>query len=87
MVRASDDPVAAAQASTLAHPHHPYPDRATRLEVQRNAMVQAESSLGDAITLVQDIRQLVVNAGNGANTPADRRTVANQILSLRESNC
>ena len=47
-------------------------------------MAQAESSLGDAITLVQDIRQLVVNAGNGANTPADRRTIANQILSLRE---
>ena len=84
VVRASDDPVAAAQAERSLTRITRIQTEQRALEVQRNAMVQAESSLGGAITLVQDIRQLVVNAGNGANTPADRRTIANQIQSLRE---
>ena len=33
------------------------------LEVQRNAITQAETTLGDAIGLVQEMRQLMVGAG------------------------
>ena len=84
VVRASDDPVAAAQAERALTRITRIQTEQRALEVQRNAMAQAEGSLGDAIGLVQNIRELTVSAGNAANTPADRLTIANQIDSLRE---
>ena len=54
------------------------------LDQQRNSIAQAESSLGDAVKLGEEIRELLVSAGNAAQTPSDRRTVANQLQSLRD---
>lgn len=84
VVRASDDPVSAAQAERALTRISRIQTEQRALENQRNAIAQAESTMGDAISLVQEIRQLVVNAGNGALKPEDRKTIANQLQSLRE---
>lgn len=84
VVRASDDPVAAAQAERSLTRISRIQVEQRALEVQRNAIAQAESSLGDAIGLVQNIRELTVSAGNAANSATDRGTIANQIDSLRQ---
>lgn len=84
VVRPSDDPVAAAQAERALTRITRIQTEQRTLEVQRNAMAQAESSLGDAVNLVQEMRQLMVNAGSGTLTTNDRKTISQQIQSLRD---
>ena len=54
------------------------------LETQRSALSSAEAGLGEALGRMQDLRELVVAAGNAAFSPADRNTLAKQISSLRD---
>ena len=84
VVRASDDPVSAAQAERAINRLARIQTEQRALETQRNAIAQAESALGDAVDLVQNFRELVVNAGSAALTPNDRNTIANQLQGLRE---
>eukprot|EP01041_Mallomonas_annulata_P041973 gene41973-66155_t len=84
VVRASDDPVSAAQAERALNRLSRIQTEQRALETQRNAIAQAESTLGDAVGLVQNFRELVVNAGSATLTPNDRATIANQLQSLRE---
>ena len=84
VVRPSDDPVAAAQAERALTRIGRIQTEQRALEVQRNAIAQAETTLGDAIGLVQEMRQLMVGAGGGALKNEDRKTYANQIQSLQE---
>ena len=84
VVRASDDPVSAAQAERALTRISRIQTEQRALENQRNAIAQAESTMGDAIGLVQEARQLMVSAGNGALTSKDRATIANQLQSLRD---
>ncbi len=84
VVRASDDPVSAAQAERAINRLARIQTEQRALETQRNAIAQAESALGDAVDLVQNFRELVVNAGSAALTPNDRTTIANQLQGLRE---
>lgn len=84
VVRASDDPVSAAQAERAINRLSRIQTEQRALETQRNAIAQAESSLGDAVDLIQKFRELVVNAGDGTLTPNDRTTIANQLQGLRE---
>lgn len=84
VVRASDDPVAAAQAERALTRISRIQTEQRALDVQRNAIAQAETTLGDAVGLVQEIRQLVVAAGGGTLKAEDRKTYANQLQSLRE---
>lgn len=84
VVRASDDPVGAAQAERALTRLSRIQTEQRALDQQRNSIAQAESSLGDAVKLGQEIRELLVSAGNAAQTPSDRRTVANQLQSLRD---
>ncbi|MBP3981224.1 flagellar hook-associated protein FlgL [Acidovorax sp. JG5] len=84
VVRASDDPVAAAQAERALTRISRIQTEQRALETQRNAIAQAESAMGDAVGLVQNARELIVNAGNGTLTANDRATIANQLQSLRE---
>ncbi len=82
--RASDDPAGAAQAerATLRISRIETEQRA--LEVQRNALATAESALGEATSLVQNVRDLVIAAGNGGYSARDRATLANQMTNLRD---
>ena len=84
VVRASDDPVSAAQAERALTRISRIQAEQRALENQRNAIAQAESTMGDAIGLVQEARQLMVNAGNGALSSNERATIANQLQSLRD---
>ena len=84
VVRASDDPVSAAQAERALTRISRIQTEQRALENQRNAIAQAESTMGDAISLVQEARQLMVNAGSGTLTSNDRATIANQLQSLRD---
>ena len=84
VVRPSDDPVAAAQAERAMTRINRIQTEQRALEVQRGAVAQAESTLGDAVGLVQEMRQIIVAAGNGGLKPEDRKTYANQLQSLRE---
>ena len=84
VVRASDDPVSAAQAERALTRISRIQTEQRALENQRNAIAQAESTMGDAISLVQEARQLMVNAGNGALSSSERATIANPLQSLRD---
>lgn len=84
VVRASDDPVSAAQAERALNRLARIQSDQRALAAQRNAIALGESTLGDAVDLVQNFRALVVSAGDASLQPADRATIANQLQSLRE---
>jgi len=84
VLRASDDPVAAAQAERAR-------TRITRSEndqrvlgAQRDVIAQGESELGKAHSALQDFRDLVVQAGNGSYDQVARDALVQQMESLRE---
>ena len=83
VVRASDDPVAAAQAERSMTRITRIQTEQRALDLQRNAVAQAESTLGDAVGVMQQMRELVVSAGNGAFNASDRASVASQLQGLR----
>ena len=84
VIRPSDDPVAAAQAERALTRISRIQGEQRALDAQRNGIAQAESTLGDAVSLVQQIRDLVVGAGNGSyKNPEDQQIQAAQIQSLR----
>lgn len=84
VVRPSDDPVAAAQAERALNRLSRIQSEQRQLAAQRDTVAQAESTLGDAVDLVQQIRQTVVAAGGGALTQDDRKTYAMQLQSLQD---
>ncbi|CAM8635153.1 FlgL Flagellin and related hook-associated proteins [Comamonadaceae bacterium] len=84
VVRPSDDPTAAAQAERSLMRLSRIATDQRALEVQRNTIASAESTLGDVVDALQQFRELVVSAGNGSHTPAERKTIANQLQGLRE---
>jgi len=84
VVRPSDDPTAAAQAERSLMRLSRIATDQRALEMQRNTIASAESTLGDVVDALQQFRELVVSAGNGSHTPAERKTIANQLQGLRE---
>ncbi|MDO9195094.1 flagellar hook-associated protein FlgL [Rhodoferax sp.] len=84
VVRASDDPTSAAQAERALNRISRIQTDQRALESQRNSIVMAESTLGDVTNALQNFRELVVTAGNGTLTAADRKTIALQLTGLRD---
>ncbi|MEO8545454.1 MAG: flagellar hook-associated protein FlgL [Burkholderiaceae bacterium] len=82
--RVSDDPIAAAQAERAMVRLSRINTDQRALETQRSALSTAEAGLGEALGRMQDLRELVVAAGNAGYSTADRATVAKQISSLRD---
>ena len=81
--RPSDDPTGAGQAERAMTRIARVATDQRALEVQRNAITASEATLGEATSLMQSIRVLVVNAGNASFTNIDRTTVAQQLSGLR----
>lgn len=84
VLRASDDPTGAAQAERAL-------TRIARLQTdqralgqQKDSISQAESTLGDAISALQQFRELVVSAGNPAYGPTQRQAIAQNLKGLRD---
>lgn len=84
VVRASDDPTGAAQAERALNRISRIATDQRALESQRNSIAMAESTLGDVTDALQNFRELVVSAGNGVHTAADRKTIALQLTGLRD---
>lgn len=84
VLRASDDPVAAAQAERAITRMERIKVEQQALSLQRNAMAEGESTLGDAVGLLQEMRALFVSAGNGANSGKEMQIIAGQMETLRD---
>ena len=84
VVRASDDPVAAAQAERALTRISRNTTDLRALDMQRNTMELAESTLGEAGDAMQAFRELVVSASNGTHTQTERDAIAQQLMSLRD---
>jgi len=82
--RPSDDPLGAAQAERDLTRLTRVSSDQRALGVQSGTMTLAESTLGDASSLMQNFRELIVSAGNAILTPADRTSIAQQMGSLRD---
>ena len=84
VLRASDDPVAAAQAER-AQTRLTRTDADQRaLDAQRNLITYGEATLNEANSALQDFRDLLVNAGNGTFNQTSRDALVAQMTSLRD---
>jgi flagellar hook-associated protein 3 FlgL len=84
VLRPSDDPAAAARAErALAQQYRVDADR-RGLEASRQVMAQAESALGDAVSLMQRARDLVVQAGSPVYGAAQRSAIVEELRVLRQ---
>ena len=84
VLKPSDDPAAAAQAERALAAEKRSVAQLRALDASRSAMQLSESALGNAGELVQQARDLLVGAGNGSYTDAERLTMANAIRGLRD---
>lgn len=84
VLRPSDDPTAAAQAERALTRMTRIQTEQRALDLQRNTLALSESTLADANALLQNFRDLAVAAGNGANSPRERETLAAQMTAVRE---
>lgn len=82
--RVSDDPTGAAQAERAMTRITRVATEQRALDLQRNSITMAESTLGDATGTIQDLRELVVSAGNGGFNARDRATIAQKMSGLRD---
>ncbi|MEP7139337.1 MAG: flagellar hook-associated protein FlgL [Caldimonas sp.] len=83
VAKASDDPAAAARAERAMASIGRTVTSQRAVDASQVAMAQTESSLGSAAELMQQARELMVSAGNGSYTDAERQSIANQIKGLR----
>jgi len=78
----SDDPSGAAAAERALTRLGRITADQNALNSEQDSMTNAEGTLGSITKALQSIRTLVVNAGDTAQTSADRQTIAAQIASL-----
>ncbi len=84
VLRASDDPTAAAQAERAITRLERIKTDQRALESQRNAIAQAEGTLSDVNDALQNFRELVVSAGNASFSARERQSVAEQLAGYRD---
>lgn len=84
VTRPSDDPTGAAQAERAMNRIARIATDQRALEAQRNAIAQAEGTLGDVTSALQNFRELVVSAGNAAYGSSERATIAGQLSGLKD---
>jgi flagellar hook-associated protein 3 FlgL len=84
IARPSDDPTQAARAERALASQSRIEASQRALEASRSVMEQSESALGDAVDVMQRVRELVVQAGNGAYADAQRRSIADELRGLRQ---
>jgi len=84
VVRPSDDPTSAAMAERAMTRLSRIATDQRALESQKNAITVAESTLGSVTDALQRFRELLVSAGNGANSSNERKIIAGELQGLRE---
>ena len=83
VVKASDDPTAAARAERDRALEERTTASQKAVDASSNAMTLTESALGDAGELLQQARELMVGAGDASYTDAERASKANAIAAIR----
>ncbi|MBK6866039.1 MAG: flagellar hook-associated protein FlgL [Ideonella sp.] len=83
VLRASDDPVAAARAERALATIARSEAGLRSVDASRNAMTQAESALGEAVELLQRAREALVAGGDASYDEPQRKALAGQIRDLR----
>ena len=81
--KASDDPANAARAERARGMQSAAEAQLRALDTSRNAMTLSEGALGNAVEILQQARELVINAGDGSFGDQDRLALAEQLRSLR----
>lgn len=76
---ASDDPVAAARAISVNQADAMNTQYGANRTALRHTLSLAESNLQSVTSLLQDVQVAAVNAGNGALSTIDRRTIATEL--------
>ena len=82
--RASDDPAAAARAERALASIGRSETSQRAVDASKVLITQAESTLGDAGDLLQRARELMVSAGNGSYGDAERKSIADELQSIRD---
>lgn len=83
VLRASDDPVAAALAERARTRLDRIETDKRMLDAQTATVEYAEGTLGEINSAVQELRTLLVQAGNGTYNQTQRDTLVEQLSSLR----
>ncbi|MBV8501802.1 MAG: flagellar hook-associated protein FlgL [Paucibacter sp.] len=81
--QASDDPTGAAQAERSRATISRIDADNRALQASQNAMTLAESALGDASDILQQIRETIVQAGDGSYTDDERKALGAKVQDLR----
>ncbi|RZI84929.1 MAG: flagellar hook-associated protein 3 [Rubrivivax sp.] len=81
--QASDDPIAAARAERALATISRGEANQRALDASRNVMQLSESSIGDAVSLLQTARESMVAAGNGSYTDKERQNLAIRLKEIR----
>lgn len=84
IARPSDDPGGAAQIERALVRESRADTNQRALEASRNAMVQAESALGDVTGVLQQAREMIVQAGNPSLDDTARREIGTSLRGIRE---
>ncbi|MBP7354505.1 MAG: flagellar hook-associated protein FlgL [Comamonas sp.] len=83
VLRASDDPVGAAQAERARTRLSRLDTDQRALDAQTATITYGESTLGEMVDALQSFRDLTVQAGNGSFTQTERDALVQQMESLR----
>ncbi|HEX5363886.1 MAG TPA: flagellar hook-associated protein FlgL, partial [Gallionella sp.] len=79
ILTAADDPVAAARALDITQSDAMNTQYASNRDAARHSLSLTEANLQGVTSLLQDVKTAVVNAGNGAFTVSDRRSIATEL--------
>ena len=82
--KASDDPAAAARIEYALAGVQRSDTSQRAVDASQIAMSQTETAMGDAGSLLQTAREALVAAGNASYTDVERKTVADQLQSIRD---
>ena len=83
VLRASDDPSAAARAERALVSISRADADLRGMQASLNVMTLTESALGDGTDLLQEARETMVAAGNAAYSPSERQALAVQLQGIR----
>ena len=82
LATAADDPAGAAQAVLLQQGLERLGSYAANAETARRRLSLAETALGDSTDLLNRVRELAVQAGDGTQSPETRRAIASEAREL-----
>jgi flagellar hook-associated protein 3 FlgL len=84
VVKPSDDPIAAAELTRISAREARTLDYQNTIGTVRSDLSLSESNLGEASGLMARAHEIAVQGANGSLSAADRKTLAAEVVSIRE---